>query len=404
MHTTIGITALKDKQLVIIAKGSGFSYSFDAVNTKCYYMAKILKSYGLNVTILSSIYYQLEPICGNVGKFRGIKYYMPSVFYKSNSIVKLIHYKLMHIWKVVSFLVYLKKKRNTVHYIFDDNSVPIPFLLLLNWIGVIDLIFNIEEWPLAHGHLPNNRKVLSHYFTILALKTCKKIVCVSSYLIAQAIKYNAKASVFRLPAITQFNDLKCEASIHHNGQIEVTKFLYCGNAGFSEIIFAILHAYENVGYLRGSDSIELILILHGNSQHIQRVSEYVSQSEYRIKIKTSLSEPDLFKEYTRASVLLAPLRLTVQDRARFPQKIAEYVALSKPIITTFVGDVCLYFELDKSAICLDDFSVEALIKKMIFVIENKEKMTAIGVEGNVVGRKYFDYKQYIKKFGDFVTS
>lgn len=366
-------------------------------------MAKILKSYGLNVTILSSIYYQQEPISKKVGRYRGIKYYMPSVYPKSNSKIKRIYYKSIYILKVMSFLIYLKKKWTKVNFIFDDNSTPFPFLLFLGWIGVIELIFNLEEWPLAHN-IPYRRKMLSHCFVTLAFKSCRKSICVSSYLVTQAINYNKKARVFRLPALTQFDGLKCETLLNASGQHEITKFLYCGNVGYSEIIFSILEAYENICRLRKSEKVELLLILHGDALQLQKISDYVRQSEHPIKIKTSLSESDLFAEYAQASVLLAPLRITVQDEARFPQKIAEYVALSKPIITTLVGDIGLYFELDKSAIFLDDFSVEELIRKMSFVIENKGKMATIGMEGNAVGRKYFDYKQYITKFGDFVTS
>ena len=69
-----------------------------------------------------------------------------------------------------------------------------------------------------------------------------------------------------------------------------------------------------------------------------------------------------------------------------------------------MGDICLYFATGESAIFLDDFSVAELTRKMDFVIENKEKLTAVGIKGNLVGRKHFDYKQYIVSFGDFVTS
>jgi hypothetical protein len=41
---------------------------------------------------------------------------------------------------------------------------------------------------------------------------------------------------------------------------------------------------------------------------------------------------------------------------------------------------------------------------MNYSIDNNEKIVGIGVEGNAAGRKHFDYKKYINKFGDFVTS
>ena len=394
---------MRGKQIAIVAKGSGISYSFDATNTKCYYMAKTLKSYGLNVAILSSTYYQQEPITKKVGRYGDVKYYMPCVHRKSTSRVKRLYLRFKYILKVVGFLVYLKKKWTRVHFIFDDNSIPFPFLLLLSWIGVIELIFNLEEWPLAKN-IPYPKRLLSHLFIIFAFKTCRKLVCVSSYLIAQAEHFNKKAKVFKLPALTKFNQSKCDLEIDASNQDEIIRFLYCGNVGYSEVIFAILHAYENISGLKNDQMLELILILHGNTLQLQEISDYVRHSEYPIKIKTSLSEFDLFEEYSQASVLLAPLRLTVQDEARFPQKIAEYTALSKPIITTNVGDIGLYFQLEASAIISENFSVEELAKAMNFVINHRQELEKIGLAGNVVGKKYFDYTQYVAKFADFVTS
>lgn len=394
---------MRNKHIAIIARGSGISYSFDAVNTKSYYMAKMLKSYGLNVTILSGIYYYPEPFGKKVGKYKGIKYYLPSVYPKTASKIKRTCYRLTHTWRVTCFLIYLKHKWGEIHFIFENNSTPFPFLFLLDWLGVIDLIFNIEEWPLSHN-ISYKRKIWSHFFMVCALKKCKKIICVSSYLIDKAIKYNKKSRAFKLPALTEFNELNCGTVINADGKHEMTRFLFCGSVGYSEVIDTIIGAYENICRLRKNVKVELLLILHGSELKLQEISDYVSRLEYPIKIKSNLSDVDLFTEYSQASVLLAPLRLTVQDQARFPQKIAEYVALSKPIITTRVGDVGQYFESDKSAIFIDDFSVAELEKKMNYSIDNNEKIVGIGVEGNAAGRKHFDYKKYINKFGDFVTS
>ena len=100
--------------------------------------------------------------------------------------------------------------------------------------------------------------------------------------------------------------------------------------------------------------------------------------------------------------MLAPLRLTVQDEARFPQKIAEYTVLGKPIITTNVGDIKQYFKSEKSAFFLNNFSVDELMKAMNFFLDNKQNLEEIGHRSNLVGKQYFNYKQYIYDFGDFV--
>lgn len=391
-----------NNQIVILAKGHGFSLAFDATNTKCFFMAKILKSYGLNVAVLSSVHYQDESFPKKIGRHNGIKYFMPSVHPSGSSALKRHLHKLIYIIQVLFFVIYLKKKWSKVHFIFDDNSTPFPLLLILSWLGIIELIFNLEEWPIAKKS-SLGRKFLLHFFIILAFKSCNKFICVSSYLVAKAKQFNKAANVIKLPALADFSNSKHNSLNIGSNERDELSFLYCGNVGYSEVIFAIIEAYENTCMLNKEAKLSLILVLHGNQILLNKISDYVYSSKHLIKIKTFLSENDLYKEYSEASVLLAPLRLTIQDEARFPQKIAEYTSLSKPIITTNVGDIKYYFKSEKSAIFLTDFSVDELTKAMIFTTDNAANLKEFGYRGNLVGRQYFNYMQYVSVFGDLVT-
>jgi glycosyltransferase involved in cell wall biosynthesis len=364
-------------------------------------MAKILKSYGLNVAVLSSVHYQDESFQKKIGRHNGIKYFMPSVHPSGSSVLQRYLHKLIYIIQVLCFVIYLKKKWSRVHFIFDDNSTPFPFLLILSWLGIIELIFNLEEWPIAKKS-SLGRKFISHLFVLLAFKSCNKFVCVSSYLEAKAKHYNKAANVLKLPALADFSNKKLNSSNIYSNKDDELRFLYCGNVGYSEVIFAIIEAYEKVCMLNKGIKLSLILILHGSSIELNKIADYISSSKYLIEIKTFLSEINLYKEYFQASVLLAPLRLTVQDEARFPQKIAEYTVLGKPIITTNVGDIKQYFKSEKSAFFLNNFSVDELMKAMNFFLDNKQNLEEIGHRSNLVGKQYFNYKQYIYDFGDFV--
>ena len=48
--------------------------------------------------------------------------------------------------------------------------------------------------------------------------------------------------------------------------------------------------------------------------------------------------------YKNAIALLIPLRPTLQDEARFPHKIGEYLASGNPVISTNYGEVKHYFQ------------------------------------------------------------
>jgi glycosyltransferase involved in cell wall biosynthesis len=295
----------------------------------------------------------------------------------------------------------MKIKWGRVSLIFDDNSIPLPLLYLLQKFSVVELIFNIEEWPLSHN-IKLVHKIILHWFVIFAFSVCKKTVCISSYLVERAKYYNKHIAVYKLPALTKFDDFKDQGLILDKIENRHTKFLFCGNTGYLEVIWLIIHSYENFCLLKPLENVKLVLILHGNEMIIRKLSQYINKSKYSIKLLSSLTESELFEQYDQATVLLAPLRPTIQDNARFPQKIAEYTAMSKPIITTNVGDIELYFDSNESAIFMGEFSIEELSQKMIFSVENKEKIRLIGMKGNIAGRKFFNYKQYVTSFGNFI--
>ena len=391
---------MKKDRTAIIARGSGFSLSVSADNTKAILMGKILQNYGLDSILLSSITYHERKIKKGLFSHEGVNCFLPSIHLPTNSVVKRILHKILHCFSVALFLFRLKLTGKQIYYIFTDNSVSFSILYVLQLFGIIQLIFNIEEWPIAHS-IPKLKKFLSHIFLLVALKTCKKVVCVSSFLMKESAIRNPKASLFKLPAITNMYKTKdnvCNVRRSH------VRFLFCGNVGFREIINLIIAAYENVCELRKNTKCELVFIFYGNDDDMNYFVKFAKKSRLSIQIKSGLSESELFSEYSNASAFLAPLRNTLQDSARFPQKIAEYSAMAKPIITTMVGDIPLYFEADKNALIMESFTLHNLRKKMLYVIDNSEGCFQIGLSSHIVATKFFDYLLYVKSFGDFVTA
>ena len=391
---------MKSNRIAIVARGSGISLSVSAANTKAIFMVKTLLNYGLDSMILSSISYHQNKIRKRVFYYNGVRCFLPSIHPPTNSIVKRRLHKILHGYRVILFLLRLKLRGKKISYIFADNSVPISILYVLHLFGIIELVFNIEEWPIAHN-IPKLRKLFSHIFVLISLNVCKKVICVSTFLMKESAIRNPKALLFKLPAITNIRRTKNNFPSVRSSHVS---FLFCGCVDFREIIDLIISAYENVCELRKNTKCELVLILHGSDDAIDYFLKFAKNCHFSIKVKSGLSESELFSEYSNASALLAPLRNTLQDSARFPQKIAEYSAMAKPIITTMVGDIPLYFEADKNALIMEDFTVQNLQEKMLYVMDNSETCFQIGLSSHIVATKFFDYLLYVKTFGDFVTS
>ena len=391
---------MKSNRIAIVARGSGISLSVSAANTKAIFMVKTLLNYGLDSMILSSISYHQNKIRKRVFYYNGVRCFLPSIHPPTNSIVKRRLHKILHGYRVILFLLRLKLRGKKISYIFADNSVPISILYVLHLFGIIELVFNIEEWPIAHN-IPKLRKLFSHIFVLISLNVCKKVICVSTFLMKQSAIHNPKALLFKLPAITNMSRTKDN---FYNVKSSHIVFLFCGSVGYKAVIDLIISAYEKACQARQNAKCELVLVLHGNDDGINYFVNIAEKTHFSMHVKSGLSESALFSEYFRASALLAPLRNTLQDSARFPQKIAEYAAMAKPIITTMVGDISLYFEADTSALIMEKFTVQNLQEKMLYVMDNNEDCFQIGLSGHIVAKNFFNYLLYSKKFGDFLIS
>ena len=287
----------KRKEIVVIAKGSGISNFYSAANTKCYYIAKILEEGNFDVTILSSIYYQEKPLIKTKGEYCGIAFYAPSVYEKTNLKTVLIINKIIHGWRVIKYLLFIRLTKGKSYYIFDDNSVFLPILLILDKLNVIELIFNIEEWPLAHN-ISWLGQYSAHYFSVLAIKSCKKIICVSSFLAAKTLEYNKKSKTIILPAITIFDKFKENNQFVGYEKSKLVRFLYCGNIGYYEVIEEIIESFDQIATSRIDVNIELVLILSGDSSLLDKIYKRITGLHSIITIKKQLTRSELLDEYS----------------------------------------------------------------------------------------------------------
>ena len=91
----------------------------------------------------------------------------------------------------------------------------------------------------------------------------------------------------------------------------------------------------------------------------------------------------------------------MQDKARFSQKIAEYIGSQRPIITNNVGEIPYYFMNEKSALIVN-YTSEAFAEGMIKLIQDPYLADKIGNEGYNIGIQHFEYCTRSIKIIDFM--
>ena len=178
--------------------------------------------------------------------------------------------------------------------------------------------------------------------------------------------------------------------------------MYCGALVYREVVDFILEAFNQ---LPAEPRMDLYLILGGGQEEDLRKLEIdIKQlkEKDRVKIFRNIPRKDIPIYFKGASALLIPLRNTIQDEARFPHKIGEYVATGNPMIATNFGEVKHYFKDGENAFIADDYEVVAYAEKMKEVIENPKLAVEIGLKGQELCLQKFNYIHYGEPIKNFL--
>ena len=100
--------------------------------------------------------------------------------------------------------------------------------------------------------------------------------------------------------------------------------------------------------------------------------------------------------------LVLPKPDNEQNRNNFPTKLGEYLAFSRPTITTRVGDMALFLKDGENAILVDHGNVDQISGAMLQLMTDKNLYKKIGDGGQQVAEHSFDYTILGQQLADFL--
>ena len=101
----------------------------------------------------------------------------------------------------------------------------------------------------------------------------------------------------------------------------------------------------------------------------------------RVVLPGYVGRSELLDLYSGSRALLAPLFDDVASRARFPSKIAEYLASARPVVTCEVGEVSRVLRDGVNAYVARPGSPQYLAAKIIQVLDDPGGARQIGLTG-----------------------
>jgi len=390
---------VKAKNIKILHLGiSGFPFGTAAIN-KCLTVYEALAEEEFEIFIMNDHAVHNRDIPYNIqkiGKYNQLNYFYttPSPYKPSFKISRIYYIIVGKIIKYFLLIKWLFKKKIDLIIFYPRGN----FFELFNY-RILSLIFNvpiISHYVEYRSVFLNRKKIryrindylFDHYFMYFV----DGVLPISEFLIQKIKNKKQNLPILKIPPLVNYNSFK------KINNIKDDYFLYVGSTGYYESIELVVKAF----CLIPNNRFYLYLILNqvnfeGTIQKLK--SKYNNQN---IKFFSQLEYDVLINYYFNAKALLVPLNNNIKDIARFPHKIAEYLATANPIITTNFGEIPYYFEDEKNALVTQGFNCHGFAQKMQFVINNKDSAVKIGLNGYNTGFKYFNSLTIKKKLSEFV--
>ncbi len=382
---------------------SGFPYGFGAMQ-RIILLCKGLQEAGAEVLVInrkgrhkkeSGYDLQLK------GEFEDIQYiYTSKLPYKPAGFFERSWQKVIGFWQERKLLWQLKRagKLDAISlYLTGEFHYLLYYSLLAKSLGVPMVLHYVEYrsvWPSRSDFRTRlNDRLFDRYATRLADATLP----ISEFLIKKVEETASGKPMLKIPIICDYDKFSVEEN-----PAEAPYFLFVGAASYLEPIKFVVVAFQQLGEY----AVPLKLVLGGNSTELKRVNSYISTLDCRdhITVVPNVPHHEIPKQLSQACALLIPLRETLQDAARFPHKIGEYIASGRPIITTAFGEIPVYFKDEENALIADSYDMGAFSKKMDFILKHPERSKTIGINGRMLGEQQFDYKKWGRSFYQFLVN
>lgn len=396
---------MKDTLHTVHTGISGFPHAGLAAINKQIAINKALVSAGVNATVLNrkGIFRQKDhPNITANGVFEGIPYHTATDSpYRSTSFAKRNMLKIQGVQNEMQFFKKLHKEGKLDAIIIDSRYYSA--------IRYFRHIANRYHVPLVY-HFVELRSQLDDDGMSKKLQTEAKLIdknvhklfdgvmAISEVLENHVKGLDPNTPVLKIPALTDYYNFQVDKNLN-----VPPHFLYCGSAAYKEVIFFILDAFDK---LNAPEDFEMHLVIRGTQEEKQRIYDYAADKQKGDKIKffSNLPYADLVQKYIDASGLLIPLRPTVQDAARFPHKVSEYLASHNPVVTTNYGELKRYFVDGENGLVADTYDLDEYAAKMQWLVDHPEESQVIGERGYELGMQNFHFESMGVQMREFIQS
>jgi glycosyltransferase involved in cell wall biosynthesis len=296
-------------------------------------------------------------------------------------------------------VLYASSRHNQITAIISTGSVSrvLYYRVMAAFLGFPIIVHVVEYYSSIARHSQWRRRLNAYLFDEWVPLLVDGVLPISQFLVERITRRFPNKRWLKDPGLvdlSRFDGIERQPGPDY--------FLFCGYVGYMEIVQFILQAFERLDPV---NEVQLYLVLNGTESEFARFHRELAslKRQNSVRIISDLTDRELSQLYVDAYALLIPLRPTDQDRARFPHKIGEYCASSRPIITTAVGEVGERFAHGVNAYVAQDSSVEAFSTMLNEALEDRSRADEIGMRGREFAERELDYHCFGLRMKTFIT-
>ena len=378
---------------------SGFPLGMAAIQRQKL-ISKALISEGWNVVVICSRgTHNKELNIKKVGRYKGVLYvYLFGPFRNQNFIIRNLQ-KVIAPFMEFALLLRFKRRRGIHAAIVSNRNSFLASIKYRVVSKVLDfkLIINLVEIYKRRENTNIPTKINDLLFNNLGVYFYDAVFPISRYIRDSYSLHKKKHHL--IPIITDYSYIN-SVSIGH--KLDKPFFLFCGSASYYSSISFVIEAFSLIDI----EDCNLILVTNGSSNEMFLIDDLITKKHLNNKviIMKSITDRDLFSLYKSANGLLLPMFDTIQDQARFPHKLAEYLASGTSVISNPIGEVGFFLKHLDNALLSESGNVNRFADNMKWILNNQTDAKIIGSNGAKLCKLNFDIKIMSKSIDNFLNN
>jgi glycosyltransferase involved in cell wall biosynthesis len=390
-----------EHRVICVCGGYGFPISASAA--RIIMVGKALQESGIGLQVLHC---GPSPIAINrqkVGVYEGIPFqYTTCVRRPENRLARL----LVYLWALVGLTLRLAQcwpaRRSTLVYLYVQDGALNLYAGALCQLLKLAVVQEFCEW--LPGQLNPSPAFNAWLYRKRIFKAATGALVISKAIEERVRERCAEACphllVRRVGVMVDAHRFATASAVTHSSNTPVPNFVWCGT--WLNDVFFLIRAFALVK-LQGYECKLTIIGVCGEESG-PALLDYAQQhglSARDLVLAGCVDERTLAGCYKAATGLLMPLWNDDKSITRLPNKMGEYLASGRPVVTCNVGDLTDFLLDDINARLAEPGSERGFADSMINLLQDPNRATEMGAAGQQICFAQLDYRAHASGLATF---